>query len=85
MIKKIFNILKKYKSILIPALIIILIGIIVLFIVLNSINNSSLKTVDKESYSFKYDKSWKIKEAEEELVYYTWDMATQTFTRFENV
>ena len=25
-----------------------------------------------------------IKEAEEELVYYTWDMATQHFTRFEN-
>ena len=24
-----------------------------------------------------------IKETEEELVYYTWDMATQTFTRFE--
>lgn len=68
MIKKIFNILKKYKSILIPALIIILIGIIVLFIILNSINNSSLKTVDKESYSFKYDKSWKIKEAEENTI-----------------
>lgn len=68
MIKKIFNILKKYKSILIPALIIILIGIIVLFIILNSINNSSLKTVDKESYSFKYDKSWKIKEAEEDTI-----------------
>lgn len=68
MIKKIFNILKKYKSILIPALIIILIGIIVLFIVLNSINNSNLKTVDKESYSFKYDKSWKIKEAEEDTI-----------------
>ena len=25
-----------------------------------------------------------IKESEEELVYYTWDMATQSFTRFEN-
>ena len=68
MIKKIFNILKKYKSILIPALIIILIGIIVLFIILNSINNSSLKTVDKKSYSFKYDKSWKIKETEEDTI-----------------
>lgn len=26
-----------------------------------------------------------MKEAEEELVYYEWDMATQTFTRFDGV
>lgn len=26
-----------------------------------------------------------LKEAEEQMIYYDWDMATQTFTRFDNV
>lgn len=71
MMGKIFYILKEHKRITIPAfiaLIIILIGIIVLCIILEFMNHSSLKVVDKENYSFKYDKSWKVKEIKDDLI-----------------
>lgn len=66
---KLYEICKKYKISILIALIIILIGSIGLIIFsLNSTSASDLELVNASNYSLKYDKSWEVKEEEENYI-----------------
>ena len=68
MIKNLINAIKKYKIVLITALIIVIIGAIGLFIFLKFFKNTPIQSFNNEYYNFEYDKSWKLEKTSENKV-----------------
>lgn len=60
--RKLIDILKKYKISVIIALSIIIVGIFGIILFNLAINKSSIKTYENEYYSFQYDNSWSLKQ-----------------------
>ncbi len=60
--KKVMDVLKKYKISIIIASLIIVVGILVIVLLNKKINKSSIKTYENEYYSFQYDNGWSLKQ-----------------------
>lgn len=65
---KIFNLLKKYKVVIISAIVVIAIGLISLGIAYSVINKITIKKVDEQYYAFNYDNTWKLKEKQKDMI-----------------
>ena len=65
---KLLNIWQNYKLSIVTALIVLLVGFSFLVILSLSTKNSSLKKIDEEYYSFKYDRTWKLKQKKKDLI-----------------
>lgn len=68
MTNKIMNIVREYKIAILSCLIILIIGLLVIFLVLNLFYTTNIKEYKNDKYAFKYDTSWKIKEKKEESI-----------------
>lgn len=64
---KLYELIKKYKLTIIIAISIILIGLITTILFIN-INKTSIKEFENNTFSIKYDNSWKIKSKKENLI-----------------
>lgn len=65
---KIYEVLKKYKIAIISAILVLLIAICCLVLFTSFTKNSSIKEVNGETYAFKYDSTWKLKEKKDDTV-----------------
>lgn len=68
MIRKLYLLLKKYKMAIITALVVLLIGICILILFYSFTENSSIKKINDEAYSFQYDDTWKLKEKKNDSI-----------------
>lgn len=65
---KIMNIVKKYRIAILSCLGIFIIGLLIMFVVLNLFDSTNIKEYKNDNYAFKYDTSWKIKEKKEDSI-----------------
>ena len=66
--KKIFNIFKKYKIIIITASIVFLIGTCSLIFLMFLNGRSLVKEINNKEYAFQYDNTWNLKEKKEDTI-----------------
>lgn len=68
MMNKIMNLIKKYRIAILSCLGILIVGLLVLFVAINLVDDTDIKEYKNDKYAFKYDTSWKIKEKTDESI-----------------
>lgn len=68
MMRKLYDIFKKYKLVIISLILITVIGMVMLLVIISPSNSQSLKEVNTNNYIVKYDNSWKITEKKDNAI-----------------